>query len=303
MTRTSADSAAIADDDAARDVERMVHAAIHAGEGDEYRDQDRDDPDRDLSRAVPDPRGQQQREPAVDGDRRSGVSRGVAGIHGQVLEAMHLRPVTVDHERRRAIRRRLDGEREEQEAGEPPVLRSDCDQRADEPAMIGSTTPPAMIEPTSEASVRPPERWRARKPIEALVVAATPWTWSSDARDDQSGDDRQRRNRDEREERRRTYVQTGWPSPGSAAKRRPSAPGSLSRTGSRAPTAASMAARSEHDGGAEAFRGHWEVRFGSDDRGEPRTQCFSFARFGNIGGARYATLALETLARCLSLLT
>ena len=57
VTRTSAHKRGDPDDHAARDVDRVVHAAIHPGEGDEDRDQRRDDPDRDLCRAVLDPRG------------------------------------------------------------------------------------------------------------------------------------------------------------------------------------------------------------------------------------------------------
>ena len=187
------------DDDAARDVERMVHSAIHAGEGDEYWDQDRDDPDRDLSRAVPDSRGQQQREPAVDGDGRSGMSRGIAGVHGQVLEAVHLRPVTVDHERRRAIRRRLDGEREEQEAGEPPVLRGDCDQRAH--SGDDRQHDAARHDRADERGFRQAARAMAgQKADEALVVRRDAVDVEQHPRDDQSGDDRQRRNRDDCEQ-------------------------------------------------------------------------------------------------------
>ena len=44
--------------------------------------------------------------------------------------------------------------------------------------MIGRTTPPAMIEPTSDASVSPLERWRARKRTTLSSSAATPWMCS-----------------------------------------------------------------------------------------------------------------------------
>ena len=43
-------------------------------------------------------------------------------------------------------------------------------------AMIGSTTPPPMIEPTSDASVSPPERCSARKPASQSSSLATACT-------------------------------------------------------------------------------------------------------------------------------
>ena len=57
-----------------------------------------------------------------------------------------------------------------------------------------------MIEPTSEASVRPLERWRARKLDERLVVVCDAVDVQQDAGHEQSGDDREGRDRCERED-------------------------------------------------------------------------------------------------------
>ena len=79
----------------------------------------------------------------------------VARVHGQLLEAMHLGTVPMDDERRRAVGGRLDREREDEERRDAPLSGDGGDDEST-PATIGSTTPPAMIEPISEASVPVP---------------------------------------------------------------------------------------------------------------------------------------------------
>ena len=106
-----------------------------------------------AERAVREPRREQEREAAVDRDRGCRVTGRVAGVDRQILETGDARPMRVDDERRDAIRRRLDAEREHDERRESPLRAATAQTNAIDPATIGSTTPPAMIEPTSEASV------------------------------------------------------------------------------------------------------------------------------------------------------
>ena len=78
VTTTSAHERGDADDRAAGDVGRMVHAAVHPRERHVDRDQRRHGPDRSFRDAVLDARGHEERDSAVDGDRRRGVARRVA---------------------------------------------------------------------------------------------------------------------------------------------------------------------------------------------------------------------------------
>ena len=57
-----------------------------------------------------------------------------------------------------------------------------------------------MIEPTSDASVSPLDRWRARKLTSASSSCATPWTCNQHARHEEPGQDRETRDRRERED-------------------------------------------------------------------------------------------------------
>ena len=96
-----------------------------------HRDQHRDEPDGHCAPRFAIREVSSSAMPAVDGDRRRGMPRRVARVHRQVLEAVNLRTMAMDEERRRAIRAGLEGQREEQESGQPPALRDGGDQRGD----------------------------------------------------------------------------------------------------------------------------------------------------------------------------
>ncbi len=121
--------------------------------------------------AVREPRREQQREPAVDRDRRRRVAGRIAGVDRQVLEADDARPMRVDDERRGAVRRRLDARARRRRMPRSATSGARRRRARSTPAMIGSTTPPATIEPISDAS-RPrrrpvrgePDVRRARRP-------------------------------------------------------------------------------------------------------------------------------------------
>ena len=107
-----------ADEDAARDVDRVVHPAVHPRERDERRHEDRKHPKERAVRAARQARGEQQHEAGVDRHRRGGVAGRVARVDRQALEAVHVRAVAVDEDRRDAVDRRLCGERDERVGGE-----------------------------------------------------------------------------------------------------------------------------------------------------------------------------------------
>ena len=161
--RPSAHSAAIPTITPPATSSRVVHAAVHAGERDVHRDQRGDEPDRDPRRAVLDARGQEQREPPVDRDRRRGVARRIARVDRQLLEAVHLRDGAGGS--RASSCDTTPTRRQARRAGSRPGASAWRRLRSARPmpAMIGRTTPPAMIEPMSEASVSPLERCRASK--------------------------------------------------------------------------------------------------------------------------------------------
>ena len=99
---------------------------------------------------------------AVDGDRGGGVTGRVARVHRKVLEPDHVRTVTVNQERRRPARRPTRSRaRRSGNAASRHCLKSAAN-RPNAAARIGNTTPPAMIDPISDASVRSPDRWCAR---------------------------------------------------------------------------------------------------------------------------------------------
>ena len=97
---------------------------------DEQRDRDGDEPDdgperaRFVTREVT-----RSAMPAVDGDRRGRVAGVEAVVHRQVVEARHVRPLAVDRQRRDAVRRGLDGDRGDDERGDPPLAEHDRHER------------------------------------------------------------------------------------------------------------------------------------------------------------------------------
>ena len=174
QANTTTTSAAIPTTTPPADVERMVHAAIHARQRDERRRSPPRSPRRTPANdAVREPRGQQQHEAAVDRDRGGRVAGRIAGVDRQALEPDDTGPVLVDDERRRAVRRRLDGEGEHGERGDPPFPQQ-THTSAIAPTTIGSTTPPATIEPISEASVRADVRWAASQTSKCSLAARCP---------------------------------------------------------------------------------------------------------------------------------
>ena len=135
----------------------MVHAAVHAGEGDVDRDRDGDRPDRDALPGARESRGQKQRDAAVDGDRCRGVAGGIARFTGRCSSrctagrSRWTKNVVVRYDGR------LDGEREDEERPDTPLAEEGRDEGEDA-RDAGRTTPPAMIDPIRDASVRVPSR-------------------------------------------------------------------------------------------------------------------------------------------------
>ena len=240
-----------------------MHAAVHPGEGDEDRDQQRRSSRSRYVRPCSSPRVEQERDAAVDGDRRGGVARRIARVHRQRLETVNSRAVPVDHQRRRAVGAGLDGEREEQERGQTPVLGEHGDRARRTPAMIGNTTPPAMIEPTSDASVSPVERCAPGSRRASSSSARDPVHVQENPRDEQTqrAIDRQAIETKERSTPTR-YVQTGWPSPGRVASSRPRRPGSRSRTGKSSGPSRSRLATPR--GAVDLRRDEWLSRHSAD---------------------------------------
>ena len=118
-----------ADQRARGDVERVVHAAVHAREGDEDRKQEGDHPGRQAPAALRERRREQQHEAAVDGERRGGVAGRVARVGRQVLQPRDVRPVARDDDRGDAVGRGLDHEHEHGERGDPPLALDRADDR------------------------------------------------------------------------------------------------------------------------------------------------------------------------------
>ena len=99
-------------------------------------------------------RGEQQREPAVDGQRGGGVAGWVAGVDRQVLEAERR---AAGASARRASWRDRSPTRRPARRRRTPRSATSCKTtltRATTPTTIGRTTPPATIEPISDACVR-----------------------------------------------------------------------------------------------------------------------------------------------------
>jgi len=97
-----------------------VHPPVHARRRDEGDYPGRREPSDDANAGTPETRGDQQCEPSVYGDRRRGVPRWITCVNRQALEAVNAWSMRVHEERRYAVRRRFDGEREDEECCEPP---------------------------------------------------------------------------------------------------------------------------------------------------------------------------------------
>jgi hypothetical protein len=100
----------------------MVHPAVHAGQRHENRNRDGDRPADGGHPHAANARREYQGEPTVDGQRGGGVAGREARVRRQVLEAVDLRPVAMDDPRRRAVGRRLHGDRSDEEGRDPPAL-------------------------------------------------------------------------------------------------------------------------------------------------------------------------------------
>ena len=80
-----------ADEHPAGDIERMVHAAVHARRARRtIGEQSATAQAAQAQPAVADRRSEQQHEPGVDRDRRCGMAGRVAGVRRQVLETLHV---------------------------------------------------------------------------------------------------------------------------------------------------------------------------------------------------------------------
>ena len=111
--------------------------------------------------AVGEARGEQENEAAVDSDCGCRMTGRVAGVHRQAFETRDSRPMRVDDECRRAVGRRTRRPARRRRTPRSATSAARRKPTATEPTMIGSTNPPAAVEPTHEASVRAGVRCRA----------------------------------------------------------------------------------------------------------------------------------------------
>ena len=168
------------DQDAAGDVERVVHAAVHPCEARRMTGtRIATAHARSRSAAVAEPRRDEQGEPDVDGDGRRGVTGREGGVGRKVVEPRDVRPLARDRERRHAVGRRLHRQREDREGRDPPLAEQGADERdRRRPGSAGSGAPPSA-DPTSEASVRNGVRSATIVPTTLSSVRARPPAWSS----------------------------------------------------------------------------------------------------------------------------
>ncbi len=140
----------------------MVHAAVHARQGHQCRDQDRHDPDDDAQPPAADAGGDQQGDAAVDRDRRRGVARVVAGVGRQMIEPRDVRPLAVDDQCGDAVGRRLDGDRSDDEPRHAPPAHDhrhdggDRDQRRDRQHVADARQPEGDVVARTVPVVREP---------------------------------------------------------------------------------------------------------------------------------------------------
>ena len=222
-----------ADHEAAGDVERVVHAAVHARQRD-------DDGQQDARRAraatraprALEARREQQHEAGVDRDRGGRVAGRVARVGGQVLEPRDVRALARDDDRGQPVGGRLDHEHEDREGRDPPLAHDGAGDRdeADEDRQHRRA-----------ADRRADGRGvgEERRPVgdevadEALVVAAEPAAADQDVGDEQPAEDRDEppAARSRRAARRRTRARDGGRRSGAR-----SAPRGLPRRASSTPT-------------------------------------------------------------------
>ncbi len=173
---------------------------------------------------VREPGREQEDEPAVDRDRRRRVTGRVAGVDRQALETNDARPMRVDSERRGCgttpTRRRARTRRTPRSA----TSASAAQTSAIDPTTIGSTTPPATIEPISEASVRDDVRCAASQPLTRSSAAPMPQAGSSTRVTSNPQADREHRDRGQTGEHHDDEDDRGGAPPTSAPAARPRPP-------------------------------------------------------------------------------
>jgi hypothetical protein len=106
-----------------------MHAPVHARCRHERDHPDCKQPGDDANRPIPEVGGDQQREPAVHGDRCGRVPGWIARIDRQAFEAVNARAVRVHDERGRTVGRRLDGQREDEERDQRPLAKESGHER------------------------------------------------------------------------------------------------------------------------------------------------------------------------------
>ena len=216
----------------------------------------------------------------------------VAGVHRELLEPVDLRTMTVDDERRRAIRARLDGQREEQEPGQPPVLCGRRDHRGD--AGDDRQDDAAGHDRADERRVCQTRPIGGRQEADELSSStATPWTWSKGPGHEEPRCNRERGDDGERDEYPGQVGPDGMAGAGQCGQATPEASRLLiEHRESQRGVAVSFLAGTGVPEWCDGIDGH-AVRVPAvtlRDRLVSRTTrgemlCFSFARIGNIAVA------------------
>ena len=132
-------------------------------------EQDGQRPDDDGHPALREARGDEQREPAVHGDRRGHVAGRVALVHRQVVEVQDRRAVAVDDQARDAVGRELDQDRAEHERGDAPAASSAATSTTSVTS-AGRTGMSPIDEPTKLRSLSVGVAVRREPGVDRLVV-------------------------------------------------------------------------------------------------------------------------------------
>ena len=157
---------------AAGDVERVVHAAVHPRERDEVAIRIANVHASASARAVREAGGEQIDQAGVDGDRGRGVARRVARVGGQVLQARHVRPVAVDHQRGERGRSRTPRSGRTRRRPRSASAARSRSAMPISPTRIGSSGAPPTVEPTFETVFSVPSAVVGQRRDEAVVGAA-----------------------------------------------------------------------------------------------------------------------------------